>query len=166
MRTVYLASVTLHLLAAIFWLGGMFFLGVVGAPLLRRIEPAELRQQLFHGLGVRFRKLGWWAIAVLIVTGVLNLGFRGWLAWEGVLASRAFWTTAAGHSLAWKLVIVVTMIAVSAVHDFVLGPRAGLAAPGSAEGLALRNRAAWVARFNALMGVALVLVAVRLARGG
>ena len=158
MRAVYLASVTLHLLAAIFWLGGMFFLGVVGAPMLRRIEPAELRQQLFHGLGVRFRTLGWWAIAVLIVTGVLNLGFRGWFAWEGVLGSRAFWTTAAGHSLAWKLVIVVTMIAVSAVHDFVLGPRAGLAAPGSAE--------AWAARVNALAGVALVLVAVRLARGG
>lgn len=166
MRAVYLASVTLHLLAAIFWLGGMFFLGVVGAPLLRRIEPAELRQQLFHGLGVRFRKLGWWAIAVLIVTGVLNLGFRGWFAWEGGLGSRAFWTTAAGHSLAWKLAIVAMMIAVSAVHDFVLGPRAGLAAPGSAEALALRSQAAWVARFNALMGVALVLVAVRLARGG
>lgn len=165
MRALYLASVTLHLLAAIFWLGGMFFLGVVGAPLLRRIEPAELRQQLFHGLGVRFRKLGWWAIAALIVTGVLNLGFRGWLAWDGVLGSRAFWATAAGHSLAWKLVIVVTMMAASAVHDFVLGPRAGLAAPGSAEALALRNRAAWVARFNALMGMALVLVAVRLARG-
>jgi putative copper export protein len=166
MRAVFLASVTLHLLAAIFWLGGMFFLGVVGAPMLRRIEPAELRQQLFHGLGVRFRTLGWWAIAVLVVTGVVNLRARGWLAWEGVLGSRAFWATAAGHALAWKLGVVALMIAVSAVHDFVLGPRAGLAAPGSAEALALRSRAAWAARVNALAGVALVLVAVRLARGG
>jgi putative copper resistance protein D len=149
-----------------FWLGGMFFLGVVGAPALRRLEPAELRQQVFHGLGVRFRALGWWAIAVLVATGVLDLRLRGWLAWDGVLGSSAFWATAAGHALAWKLGIVATMLVVSAVHDFVLGPRAGLAAPGSPEAIALRARAAWAARLNALLGVALVLAAVRLARGG
>ena len=166
MRALYLASVTVHLLAAMFWLGGMFFLGVVGAPFLRRLEPPELRQQVFHGLGVRFRTLGWWSVAVLIATGVLNLRLRGWLAWDGALGSPAFWATATGRALAWKLGIVATMLVVSAVHDFVLGPRAGLAAPGSPEALALRRQAAWAARFNALAGVALVVAAVRLARGG
>jgi hypothetical protein len=58
------------------------------------------------------------------------------------------------------------MIGVSAMHDFVLGPRAGTAAPGSVEALALRARAVWAARINALAGVALVIAAVRLARGG
>jgi hypothetical protein len=58
------------------------------------------------------------------------------------------------------------MIGVSALHDFVLGPRSGRAVPGSPEALALRARAAWAARINAVAGVVLVLAAVRLARGG
>lgn len=166
MRGVYLASVTVHVLAAVFWLGGMFFFGIVGAPVLRRIEPLELRQRLFTTLGLRFRAIAWWAIAVLLVTGVINLRYRGWLAWNGVLASGAFWATRAGHALAWKLGLVAAMIVVSAVHDFVLGPRAGQMDPSSSEAVELRGRAAWIARVNALLGVALVAVAVRLARGG
>jgi len=166
LRALYLASVTLHLLAAMFWLGGMFFLGVVGAPVLRRVQPPELRQHLFNALGGRFRALSWWAIAVLLATGVWNLRYRGWLAWDSALGAPAFWATGTGHALAWKLGAVATMIGVSAMHDFVLGPRAGAAAPGSAEALALRTRAAWAARLNALAGVVLVIAAVRLARGG
>jgi copper resistance protein D len=85
LRALYLPSVTLHVLAAMFWLGGMFFLGFVGAPVLRHVQPPEPRQQLFNTLGVRFRALGWWAVAVLLATGVLNLRYRGWLAWDGAL---------------------------------------------------------------------------------
>jgi putative copper export protein len=166
MRALYLANVTLHLLAAVLWLGGMFFLGAVGAPVLRGVEPPALRQRLFHELGVRFRVVGWWAVAVLVTTGIANLYLRGWLAWEGVLGSAAFWGTALGHALGWKLVAVVAMIAVSAVHDFVLGPRTGRAPPDSVEALALRRRAAYAARINALLGVGLVIAAARLARGG
>lgn len=164
--SLYYASVTVHVLAAMLWLGGMFFLGVVGAPVLRAVEPPALRQQLFHGLGLRFRRAGWWAIAVLLVTGTLNLHLRGWLRWDGVLGDAAFWRTGVGHALAAKLAAVAVMLAVSAVHDFVLGPAAGRAAPGSGAAAALRRRAAWLARVNALFGVALVVAAVRLARGG
>ncbi|MEO7986793.1 MAG: DUF4149 domain-containing protein [Gemmatimonadales bacterium] len=166
MREIYLANVTVHLLAAVLWLGGMFFFGLVGAPVLRQVEPLELRQRLFTTLGLRFRALGWWAIAVLFATGVVNLRFRGWLMWDGVLGSPAFWKTSTGHALAWKLGAVAAMIVVSAVHDFALGPRAGRATPGSPEALALRARAARVARLNALIGVVIVVAAVRLARGG
>jgi putative copper resistance protein D len=166
LRALYLASVTVHVLAAMFWLGGMFFLGIVGAPVLRRIQPPELRQHLFNALGVRFRALSWWAITVLLTTGVLNLRYRGWLAWDGALGSPEFWGTATGRALAWKLGVVTTMIGVSGLHDFVLGPRAGAAVAGSAEALTLRARAMWAARLNALAGVVLVIAAVRLARGG
>jgi uncharacterized membrane protein len=165
-RTLYFINVTIHVLAALLWLGGMFFLGVVGAPALRRIEPPAVRQRLFHELGLRFRNVGWIAIAILVVTGVLNLYFRGWLHWAGMLGSAAFWRTALGHALAAKLVAVLTMIAVSATHDFLLGPAAGRATPGSPRAIALRRRAAMLARVNALVGVIVVIAAVRLARGG
>jgi len=99
-------------------------------------------------------------------TGVLNLYFRGWLQWSGMLGTAAFWRSALGHALAAKLVAVVTMIAVSATHDFLLGPAAGRAAPGSPRAIVLRRRAALLARVNAFVGVIVVIAAVRLARGG
>ncbi len=163
MRELYFANVTLHVLAALLWLGGMFFLGVVGAPVLRHVQPPELRQRLFLALGTRFRAVGWWAVAVLVATGTLNLWFRGYLHWA-LLTSPGFWRSNFGGALAVKLVAVTTMLVVQAVHDFIDGPAAGRAVPGSAEALALRQRAAWLARINAMLGIVLVLAAVRLAR--
>jgi uncharacterized membrane protein len=166
MSALYYVNVTIHVLAAMLWLGGMFFLGIVGAPVLRSIEPPPLRQRLFQELGSRFRRVGWIAIAVLVTTGIVNLYFRGWLHWSGVLGSGHFWSSAVGHALAAKLVAVMLMISISAIHDFIHGPRAGRAPPGSPAAVAFRKQAALLARMNALLGVILVIAAVRLARGG
>lgn len=161
----YYVNVTVHVLAAMFWLGGMLFLGLVGAPVVRGVEPPELRQRLFHQLGLRFRRVGWWAIAALLVTGLINVRYRGWLHWSGVLGADAFWRTMPGHALAIKLAAVAAMLIVSAVHDFAIGPRAGRAVAGSPRAIVLRRRAALLARINALLGVVVVVAAVRLARG-
>ena len=165
MPLAYWISVTLHVLSAMLWLGGMLFLAAVGAPVLRVVEPAALRQQLFRQLGVRFRAVGWAAIALLIATGVANMHYRGWLRWDGVLGSVAFWRTGPGHALAWKLIAVAVMVVASALHDFVLGPAASRVTAGSHEAVQLRRRAALLARFTALVGVVAVVAAVRLARG-
>lgn len=164
MRELYLANVAIHVLAAMLWLGGMFFLGVVGAPALRGVEPPALRQRLFQQLGIRFRLAGWWAIGTLLLTGVINLYFRGWLHWDGGLGSARFWATTAGHALAFKLLAVTAMLLVSGIHDFVLGPRAGRAVPGSPGAVSLRTHAAHLARLNAVLGVVVVVAAVWLAR--
>lgn len=182
--TLYHLNVTVHLLAALFWLGGMFFLALVGAPVLRQLDDPGLRARLFGELGRRFRAAGWWAIGVLVATGVANLHFRGVLDAD-VLGDPAFWSGAWGRALAWKLGGVGAMILTSALHDFVFGPRA--AAEGSGRehggvgdeagavasgrgGPAAHDRAraiaGWLARLNALLGIVVVLAAVRLARGG
>lgn len=147
------------------WLGGMFFLAAVGAPVLRRIDPPSLRSELFRAFGARFRVVGWIAVGILLATGVLNLALRGLLDAE-TLGDAAFWSRPYGRALAWKLGLVAAMVSLSAVHDFVLGPLSSRLVPGSPEALAARRRAAWLARINAALGVALVAVAVRLARGG
>jgi hypothetical protein len=113
---------------------------------------------------MRFRAVGWACIAMLIVTGVINLHYRGWLQWEGLLDSAAFWRTTAGRALGAKLSAVAVMIAVSAIHDFILGPAAGRVEAGSSGAITLRRRAAWLARVNAIVGVVVVVAAVRLAR--
>ena len=52
MSELYYVNVTIHVLAAMLWLGGMFFLGVVGAPVLRAIDPPSVRQRVFQELGL------------------------------------------------------------------------------------------------------------------
>ncbi|MFQ5888642.1 MAG: DUF4149 domain-containing protein [Gemmatimonadota bacterium] len=163
--SLYQLSVTLHLLAALFWLGGMFFLAAVGAPVLRRVEPESLRAELFRSLGERYRLAGWIAVVVLLVTGTANLHFREILRWE-LLGEAAFWSTAYGRALAWKLAAVVAMLVLQALHDFAIGPRASRVEPGTPLAASLRRRAAWLARLSAIIGIGLVVTAVRLARGG
>lgn len=165
MRELYLANVTIHVLAAVFWIGGMLFFALVGAPVLRGLESPGLRADLFGRLGERFRAAGWIAIGVLLATGTANLWFGGLLR-IGVLADPGFWPTPYGRSLGWKLGAVAAMLVVSATHDFGLGPAASRYAPGSPEALRARRRAALLARGNAMLGVIVVFLAVRLARGG
>jgi copper resistance protein D len=162
---LYYISISVHVLAAIFWLGGMFFLAVVGAPVLRKVEPPALRAELFRRLGAGFRTAGWIAIAVLVATGLLNVHMRGVLRAE-VLTDAGFWATRYGTALAWKLGAVAVMITISAVHDFAHGPAASRLVPGSAGALRARRRAALFGRINAVVGIVLVLAAIRLARGG
>ena len=130
------------MLAAITWIGGMLFIALVLVPAARRLEDPTLRTRLIHDTGRRFRTVGWTAIGVLVVTGLLNL----WLH-PVLLSSTRF------H---WKLGLVVLALILSAFHDFVLGPRAG--APGADP--SARVRASWVARINVL--VVLVIVALGL----
>ena len=147
----YLLNVTLHVLAAFLWLGGLFFLAVVGAPVLRRVEPADLRAQLFRRIGERFRRVGWIAVVVLVVTGFGNLHFRGLLGSEG-WSDPGFWTHPFGRALALKLGLVTCMVGLAALHDFVLGPRASRLKAGSPEALRTRRSVVWLARSTPCSG--------------
>jgi copper resistance protein D len=161
MPTAYYVTVTLHVLAALIWLGGLFFFGLVGAPALRRIEPPSLRQELFNVLGTRFRTVAWICIAILIITGLGNLQFRGWTS---ALSNPGFWSTATGMALGTKLGSVAVMIVISAIHDFAVGPASSRLTPGTPEATAARRRASVLGRLNAVVGLVLVIAAVRLAR--
>jgi uncharacterized membrane protein len=160
---IYNVLVYIHIFAALLWLGGMFFLGVVGAPVLRSIEPAEVRQRLFNDLGMRFRTVGWAAITILLLTGISVLEVRG-IFRSGAFVDAAFWRSPFGMALAVKLTMVASMVALSAYHDFALGPAASKAAPGSPEAISLRRKAMMTARINALFGLILLYAATRLAR--
>jgi uncharacterized membrane protein len=161
-RALYLACVTLHILAAMFWVGGMLFLALVGATALRGVE-AGLRRELFTRLGRGFRVAGWAAIAIAVLTGTGALWFRGWL---GAMGGAGFWHTAAGRALAIKLAAVLVMVVGSAWHDFVLGPRAARTEPGSDAARRLRSGAVGAARLAVLAAVVAVVAAVRLVRAG
>jgi len=124
----------------------MLFIALVMVPITRRLEDQTLRTRLIHDTGLRFRTVGWTAIGVLVVTGLLNLWMHPVL-----LSSTRF------H---WKVGLVVLALILSAFHDFVLGPRAG--APGADP--SARVRASWVARLNVLVVLAIVALGLSLFR--
>jgi putative copper export protein len=136
--TVALAVRFLHLAAALTWVGGMLFVALVLVPVTRRLEDPALRRRLMHEAGLRFRTVGWVAMGVLVATGLVN----AWLRPELSTLAR-FWV---------KVALVALAIALSALHDFVLGPRAGRPdAPAS-----MRPAASWLARVNLLLVLAVV----------
>jgi uncharacterized membrane protein len=130
----------IHVLAAITWIGGMLFIALVLVPVARRLDDPVLRTRLIQDLGVRFRTVGWIALGLMIATGLGNLWYRPYL-----LQASGF------HA---KLGLVVVALAVSVLHDFVLGPKAGR--PGAPP--AARRRASWVARVNVVTALAIVLL--------
>jgi len=133
-----------HVLSAITWVGGMLFIALVLVPVTRQLEDASLRTRLVQETGRRFRTIGWIALALLVFTGLLNLWLQPLL-----LRSPRF------H---WKLGLVVLALLLSAFHDFVLGPRAGIPSADPS----VRVRASWIARLNVLVALAIVLLGLAL----
>ena len=133
-----------HVLSAIIWVGGMLFIALVLVPTARALDDAALRTRLIQESGYRFRTIGWIALALLVVTGLLNLWFQPFL-----LRAPRF------H---WKLGLVVLALILSALHDWVLGPRAGV--PGADP--TVRTRASWIARLNVVIALTVVLLGLGL----
>jgi putative copper export protein len=148
---VYTISVYVHVLAACAWIGSMLFFAVVVVPVLRRPDQASGAPALIRQVGTRFRAFGWSCIAVLLVTGTVNLLLRG--VDLSVLVSSAFWADGFGRTLAYKLVAVATVIALTVAHDALsLKPEA-------------RRLASWLGRATLLASMVVVLLAVWLVRG-
>ncbi|MDR5709754.1 MAG: DUF4149 domain-containing protein [Armatimonadota bacterium] len=163
---MYHLSVYVHLLSAVVWVGGMLFLALVAIPVLRGL-PDRPRAELVARMGERFRPVAWTCIVLLVLTGILNLAYRG-VSWESVVTGR-LWRSPFGQVLAWKLGFVLAAILLSAVHDFSLGPASTrLLQEGGLDAqraMALRRQAAWVGRLNALFVLVILALAVMLVRG-
>lgn len=145
----------------------MLFLALVAIPVLRALEDRR-RAELVARMGERFRPVAWTCIVLLVLTGVVNLAGRG-VTWDSVATGR-LWQSPFGQVLAWKLVLVAAMVALSAWHDFVLGPASTRLSenPGPADErlrATLRRRAAWVGRANAILAFGVLAAAVMLVRG-
>lgn len=165
MHAIYILSVWLHILAAITWIGGMSFLVLVVVPWLRRGDGA-VASTFLRETGLRFRSVGWICFSILVVTGTYNLWVHG--VRFGDFVDPAFLGSSFGSALVLKLGLFAVVLVVSAIHDFLLGPRAVLAIeadPRSAEAQRIRRRASLLGRLNAILAVVIVALAVVLVRG-
>ena len=74
---MYSLLVSLHILAAVTWIGGMLFLSLVLAPLVRNRKAAPEFMALFRSAALRFRVIAWAAVGILLLTGPMLLSQRG-----------------------------------------------------------------------------------------
>ena len=102
--------VAVHLLAAAVWVGGSTALIFVGVPAIRVLD-GEPRGRAMKELGLRWRPLGYGALGVAAVTGIV-LAAREWQ--HDTAFQIVFWT---------KVALFVCLVVVSYFHNFVLGPR-------------------------------------------
>ena len=87
------ASLFLHLLATVIWLGGLFLLTLLVWPETRRsLAGNPQRYRLLGRLRKRFQPLTWLSLAVLIVTGVFQMTADA--HYEGMLQFGSPWSRA------------------------------------------------------------------------
>lgn len=138
---------TVHLLAAIVWVGGTIALVFVSVPPAQRLEGPQ-RAAMLRELGRRWRPIGWSALAVAIATG----------AWIAAL-EHAYDTTPTRFDvvLAVKGALVGLLAAGAYLHDFVLGP--GLARQiREGRPQSLRPLLVAIGRLNLLITIALPIL--------
>ena len=100
----------IHLISASIWVGGSIFLGVVLAPLLKKMSLSiEERLELMIKVGRRFNKIALPSLVILIGTGIYNSHLV--LQSPEILFSSNY-----GAFLITKIVLVIALIVTFAVH--------------------------------------------------
>ncbi|MCH2407389.1 MAG: CopD family protein [Candidatus Nitrosopelagicus sp.] len=105
----------IHLLCASIWVGGSIFLGLVLAPLLKKMSfSIEERLNLMIKTGKRFNKIALPALLILIATGIYNSHL--------VLQSpEILFSTSYGIFLITKITLVIALIITFIIHIRVFG---------------------------------------------
>lgn len=153
MNTWYHISVWLHIIGVSFWIGGMLFLPVV---LLPAIKNHPDRRNLLMATGLKFRFAGYIVLALLLLTGILNMYLRGIdLSWKFLVISRY------GKLVIAKLVLFFLMLAVSLVHDVQARKRLS----SDEDKARFKIIARWSGRILLLISLAMAFIGVVLSRG-
>jgi putative copper resistance protein D len=100
----------IHLVSAAVWVGGSLFIGAVLAPILKKMSMTlEERIQMMVKVGRRFNKIAVPSLIILVATGLYNS--------LSVLSNPdLLFTTSYGSFLFIKILLVITLIIVFAVH--------------------------------------------------
>lgn len=113
----------LHIVSAMFWIGGMLFLTLVIVPFLQSMPDPRERSKVYQTVGKKYRLYGWIAIITLLVTGPAALYLLYGIPVTDIFSGQLH-ATGFGKALAVKLSLVTLIVLSSLFHDFYLGPNA------------------------------------------
>jgi len=160
MSVLWITIVSLHILAAVTWIGGMLFLSLVLAPLVRGRKSTAETVALFRSSARRFRPVVWVAMALLITTGPFLLAEKN---------------IAVSHPSSWpqialvKVGLVAGLVLLTFAHDLLMGHKGSrIMATSVAERARWRQwlttSVRWLPRLSVLLAVAIIVAAVILSR--
>ncbi len=159
-RDIYILSVFIHVVSACVWLGGMLFLILAFIPGIKN-HPDKV--DLIAGVSLKFRTVGYVALVLLLITGFVQLEFRG-VQWN----VEYFRTNPFGKVAGLKILVFVAIIFISIIHDYYLGNRtveAWKTQPEHAKTIRLRNLSRLLGRVSFTLALLAVLLGVILSRG-
>jgi copper resistance protein D len=109
----------LHILGVVVWIGGLLFQMLVVVPGLQRFTPITERLRLTLSLEVRFRRVMWPVVGIVLFTGLVNVMhvFSGTVMVGERLPLRFV------RVLGVKLLLVFGMVLLQAVQQFVVQPQ-------------------------------------------
>ncbi|MBS1921144.1 MAG: hypothetical protein JST17_12905 [Bacteroidetes bacterium] len=157
MNTFYYLSIWLHIICASFWIGGMLFLPLV---LLPAIKNNPERRQILMITGLKFRFYGYITIALLLLTGITNMYFRG------IHFTWIFFTNSNyGKLVIVKGILFLIILLASMIHDMFVGRKAvGEIQESDRDKLKLIAR--WTGRILLLISLTMAYLGVIISRGG
>lgn len=132
----------------------MLFLPLV---LLPGIKDNPDRRNLLMVTGLKFRFYGYIVLAILFVTGLLNIYLRG------ISFSLDFFIrTRYGQLVELKIILFVLMLTVSLMHDVIVGRKA----LEQMENQNIKLIARWTGRLLLLIALIMAYIGVVISRGG
>ena len=169
-ETLRIALVYIHVLASMIWIGGSLVVALVLVPVSRSIKLPGAGPLFLRMAAKRFSRIGWVLLVVLILSGIGILD-RGGIGFDQ-LTSSDFWESDTGKALAIKSWLIVFMMALSAYHDFVLGPSLATQLEGLEPGqppppavAVARRRLVALARVNVLLMLTIAALGIMMFRG-
>lgn len=157
MPILYYTSVFFHVVSAAFWVGGMLFLPLVMLPGIKN-NPDKV--SILYSTGLKFRFYGWFAMAILVITGILNMYLRGM-----PLTLQALTENTYGILVTYKLFLFAGIIAVSGFHDIMMGKKT-IEEMQKNTNTNFKLIARWSGRMMLLLSLAMVYIGIILSRGG
>lgn len=146
-----LLSFWLHMLATVVWLGGLAALALLVLPWVRRSLEADAFADWLRELNQRLDPIGWFSLALLTVTGLLQMGANP--NYEGFLYFGNNWAMA----ILLKHLAFFGMVGVSGYITWGVSPALQRAALRRAQGRANHGEMVLIKRLQRLIGLNLFL---------
>jgi len=146
-------AVGLHIVAAVVWVGGLFFAYVVLRPTTNSLEPPQ-RLQLWAGVFKRFFPWVWMAIVILFISGywLIFNWFKGFSSTPGYVHLM--------HLMGWVMTILFVYLYYRLYPSF----KAAVKAESWPEAGAAMNKIRQIVLVNLILGMLLLVLVSGLQR--
>lgn len=143
---------TIHIIIASFWIGGMLFMVLVLSPYIRKLPESV---KAYQEVGRRYSRIGTViGLPLLLITGILNMKSFGFSPVELLKPSTVYTQT-----LQIKFFFFLLTLILAVFHDFYLGERSH-----RSERIKKITRVVGVA--NLVIGIIIIYLATKLRFGG